>query len=343
MAVDPSPADRLDPSAPAGIHPLGQLDCRFPVSYERSAPAGLALVARLFAAVAARDRGAMAELFHYPFATYEGVEVVVVESPEQLASAPPPSLDLSSDSVGPASYDLLEGIELHLCNPVGAGVSLRFSRYGPDGHRRCRVEGIYAVTNNDGRWAIELASTIVTPAGSIGVAYEDATLAALRRGRDWMLGYNHRDQELLNSTHQHGRRANVTLANPRANAANARRSRPMDGYAVAGVRSRLRVTETTEASLSSAGANFEEFAELAGGGVGRWAYTVNLPEARVLHASPEKAHTFGGYVRYTADHRPISETHSLGIMTYRAGRWGSSGGIGVVMHHDYTNDLAGPP
>jgi hypothetical protein len=113
----------------------------------------------------------------------------------------------------------------------------------------------------------------------------------------------------------------------------------MDGYPVDGVKSRLRVTETTPESVASADANFDQFAEWAGGGVGPWSYTLNLPEARVLHASAEKAHTFGGYVRYTADHRPISETHSLGIMTYKQARWGSAGGIGVVMHHDYTNDL----
>jgi hypothetical protein len=113
----------------------------------------------------------------------------------------------------------------------------------------------------------------------------------------------------------------------------------MAGYRVTGVKSRLRVTETTAESLAGADANFDQFGEWAGGGVGQWDYTLNLPEARVLHASDDKAHTFGGYVRYTADHRPISETHSVGIMTYKDGRWGSSGGIGVVMYHDYTNDL----
>jgi hypothetical protein len=163
--------------------------------------------------------------------------------------------------------------------------------------------------------------------------------ASLRRGRDWMLGYTLRDQSVLNSTHQLGRRANVTLANPRANAGNARGGDPMGEYRVQGVTSRLRVTETTEESIARMDANFEQFAGWAGGGVGQWAYTINLPEARVLHATVNKAHTFGGYVRYTADHRPTSETHALGIMTYKNGRWGSAGGIGVMMYHDYTNDL----
>ena len=114
----------------------------------------------------------------------------------------------------------------------------------------------------------------------------------------------------------------------------------MAGYRVAGVTSRLRITETTPESVAQMDANFPQFAEWAGGGVGQWNYTINLPEARVLHATVNKAHTFGGYIRYTADSRPTSETHSLGIMTYKNGRWGSAGGIGVMMYHDYTNDLA---
>ena len=329
----------LDPDADPGIHSLGQLDCRFAASYQHSVAAGLQLMAEYFAALSARDGRRLVDLFHFPFATYEGIDVVVVESPEQLLAAPPRSLDFSPVRLPTSYYDVLDAIELHVYNPVGAALSMRYSRFGPGGHKVCSCEGIYAVTNNDGRWAIQLASTIFTPAGSIGVTHEDAVLAALRRGRDWMLGYNRRDQSMLNSTHQLGRRANVALGNPRTNAANARRGDPMGGYKVAGVRSRLRVTEATAESIAAADANFDQFAGWAGGGVGQWDYTLNLPEARVLHASDDKAHTFGGYIRYTADHRPISETHSVGIMTYRDGRWGSSGGIGVVMYHDYTNDL----
>ena len=67
----------------------------------------------------------------------------------------------------------------------------------------------YAFTHNDGTWAIERMSTIFTPAAAIGVRYPEAEQAALRRGRDWMLGYTLRDQTLLNSTHQYGKRAGV--------------------------------------------------------------------------------------------------------------------------------------
>jgi hypothetical protein len=333
----------VDPARPAGLRPLAQLDARFPVAFEASVPAAMRVLTEYFAALARRDLDGMARTLHFPFATYEGTEPVVVERREQLLAEPPPSMNVAGAGVSyiqPGAYDLLDGLELHVYNPIGAGCSLSYSRYAADGRRILRCQGIYAVTNNDGRWGIELISTIFTPDRAIGVTYEDAAQAALRRGRDWMLGYTLRDQALLNSTHQLGRRANVTLASPRANAGNARGGDPMAEYRVKGVTSRLRVTEVTPESLAGMDANFAQFAEWAGGGVGQWAYTINLPEARVLHATVDKAHTFGGYIRYTADSRPTSETHSLGIMTYKNGRWGSAGGIGVMMYHDYTNDLS---
>ena len=72
--------------------------------------------------------------------------------------------------------------------------------------------------------------------------------------------------------------------------------------------------------------------------MGQWAYTVSWPQGRVLHASVDKTHAFLGYLRYTADHRLTSETHSLSVSTYRDGRWGSAGGVGVMMYHDRSND-----
>jgi hypothetical protein len=331
-----------DPVRPAGLHPLGQLDARYPVAFQASVPQAMWLLTEYFAALSRRDLEAVARTLHFPFAIYEGTEPLVVESAEQLLAEPPPSINLAGGNgspIQPGAYEILDGLELHVYNPVGAGCSMTYSRYGADGRRILRCEGIYAVTNNDGRWGIELISTIVTPDRAIGVTYNDAAEAALRRGRDWMLGYTLRDQATLNRTHQLGRRANVTLGNPRANAGNARGGDPMAGYRVKGVTSRLRLSDVTPESLEAMDANFPQFAEWAGGGVGQWAYTINLPEAHVLHATVDKAHTFGGYVRYTADHRPTSETHSLGIMTYKDGRWGSAGGIGVMMYHDYTNDL----
>jgi len=319
----------MDPLKPTGLHPQGQLDARFAVSYEATVPKALSLMAEFFAALAARDLERMAGCLHFPFATYEGTEPDVVESLEQLRADPPKSLNVTGQGkshIQPGGFDLLDGIELHLYNPVGAGLSLSYSRYGADGQKILSCQGIYAITNNDGRWGIELMSTIFTPARAIGLAYEDAEIAALRRGRDWMLGYTLRSQAVLNSTHQLGKRANVGLSNPRTNAGGARGGDPMVGYKIDGVKSRLRVTTATPESIAAADANFDQFAEWAGGGVAQWDYTINLPEARVLHATVDKAHTFGGYVRYTTDSRPVSETHGLGVMTYKDGRWGARAG-----------------
>jgi hypothetical protein len=333
-------ASASNPAAPAGLRPGAQLDARFPVAFAETVPAAMRVLTAFFTALGRRDLDGLAATLHFPFATYEGIEPVVVESAEQLRAAPPQSLDVrpGSENIQMGAFDLLDELALHVYNPVGAACSLSYSRHAADGRLIARSDGIYAVTNNDGRWGIELISTIITPAAAIGVQHNDAAEAAVRRGRDWMLGYSRRDQSLLNSTHQLGRRANITLANPRANAGNARGGDPMAEYRVQGVKSRLRISETTPESIAAMDANFPQFAGWAGGAVGQWAYTINLPQARVLHATVDKAHTFGGYIRYTADHRPTSETHSLGIMTYKNNRWGSAGGIGVMMYHDYSND-----
>src|SRR6201999_600185 len=104
-----------------------------------------------------------------------------------------------------------------------------------DGHTLVQCDGIYATTNNDGRWAIELASTIYTPTALIGQVYNDAVEASLRRGRDWMLGYTLRSQALLNSTRKPGRNASITVYGPRERAGSARAGNPMAGYVSRGV------------------------------------------------------------------------------------------------------------
>ncbi len=45
-----------------------------------------------------------------------------------------------------------------------------YDRYGSDGKSYCN-EGVYTVTNNDGRWALQLMSTIFTPDPMIGMSH----------------------------------------------------------------------------------------------------------------------------------------------------------------------------
>jgi hypothetical protein len=80
------------------------------------------------------------------------------------------------------------------------------------------------------------------------------------------------------------------------------------------------------------------FFSIAGQGMGRWAYSLPLHDARVLHASMNKAHVIGGYTRFTADGHQSCELRSLGVMAYRRGRWSSAGGIGGMVRRDCTND-----
>jgi hypothetical protein len=333
------------PAKPETISPIGQLDARYPVTYEVAVPEAFRVITQWFAGVARRDPRAMAQSMHFPFAIYEDIDPVVVDSAGQFLAAPPASLNFTgrgATQVQPGSYDILDTMQVHTWSPVAVGLSLQFDRFTHDGHKLAHCHGIYAITNNDGKWGLELASTIYTPVDEIGVEYKDAEEWALRRGEDWMLGYNLRDQSVLNSTRRPRKSASIAVYGPRDRAGNARAGNPMAGYEWKGVKSRLRVHQSTAEEIARADANFDQFAQWAGGGVGQWQYTLNHPQARVLYASATKAHDVGGYLRYTADHTLISETRGLGVLTYKDNEWAGSGFIGnMILHHDRTNSL--PP
>ena len=222
--------------------------------------------------------------------------------------------------------------------PTGIGCSLSYSRYDARGHRIGTSDGIYGIANNNGRWGIQWMSAIFTPVPAIGVRYADAEEAALRRNRDWMLGYSRRDQDILNSTQQFGTRAHLTLSNPRDNARNARQGSPLAGYEVAGVTSRLRVSTLTPRDPRRVDANFEQFAELGGRG-GR---PVGLHHQ--LAARPGAALHRGQDARpagLPALHRrpPAHVRDALADGVDLPGRpMGERRGVGVMMYHDLSND-----
>jgi hypothetical protein len=318
-------------------------DCRFPVAYEASVPEAMAVITRYFTALAKRDLSAMARTLHFPYATYEGVEPTVYENAQAFIAKPVGSIDPSGrgeSEIRAGYYDMLDTIELHTFNPVNVGLALSFTRYQPDGDKLGQYNTIHAVTLNGGRWGIQLSSTIFTPEGQRTNVYTDAVEANLRESRDWMLGYSVRDPKILATRRGiTGRRtAGVRGPNARAFLESSRDGKPMAPYD-ATVENRLVITEPN-APRAREDFNFDIFYDMAGGGVGDYGYTLILPNERVLHAGVDKAHTFGGYIRYTPDNRLISETRSLGIMTYDAveKRWASGGGLGQSMYHDYTND-----
>jgi hypothetical protein len=136
----------------------------------------------------------------------------------------------------------------------------------------------------------------------------------------------------------------------------SRAGAPMSPYNYKGVKNRLRVAEpgtmrqtggvnggSTDGILGNSPLIGDEetpglFFSVAGQGVGRWAYSLPLHDARVLHASMNKAHIIGGYVRFTADGHQSSELRTLGVMAYRRGRWANAGGLGGMVRRDCTND-----
>jgi hypothetical protein len=354
---------------PAGLRPNAQLDGRFPVSYQTSVAMAMKYLLDYFAAFSSRDLQGVASTIHFPYATYEGIEPIVYQTADEFIKNPPPSLNVTNGQykqfmpgvydllARPGTYDIMDNLQLKTYNPVNVGVELCYTRYRANGEKIGINQGIYAVTNNDGKWGLQLSSIIFTPADYVGQEYRDAVEAHLRQGRTGMMAWSYHNPDMLRAS-SGGRPSDRKIASITAPPGTdhwiraARAGTPMEPYNTAGRTSRLTVSGTNVARQADATtprvannmkeANGEDgyFYELASGGVGKYAYTLTLPDSAVLHAGPDKAHTIGGYIRYTADAEPITETRSLGVMIYDgiAGRWENGGSFGQTMRRDCTND-----
>ncbi|MGH9562901.1 MAG: twin-arginine translocation signal domain-containing protein, partial [Terracidiphilus sp.] len=148
---------------PAGMSPRGIPDLRFPICYQDSVPAAVRVMTDYFAALGQRDLKGMAEMLHFPFGTFERTDVIVVQSLDELLAHAPASMNMIDHPerftahdgyLQPGSYDVLDGIEVFNSNPVAVNLSLKYNRFASDGHKLLRCQGIYCVTNNDGKWAI---------------------------------------------------------------------------------------------------------------------------------------------------------------------------------------------
>jgi hypothetical protein len=369
---------------PVGLRTNSMLDARFPVYYRASVGEAMKLLTEYFALFSARDLAGVANTMHFPYATYEGVEPIVYKTTAEFIANPPPSLNVTNNDKGnpfpgtykmvtrPGTYDILDNLQLHTYNPINVGLELCYTRYRADGHKIGISQGIYAVTNNDGKWGLQLSSMIFTPSDFVGVTYNDATEALLRQHRTGYADLSYHDVDMIrlrglagvagpppgSKRPQTTRRSASIMGD--AGAVSyldaARAGVPMEPYNTRGVKSRLRVTDPENPANNFSGGpdnritsniwvtpegGFGPFYELAGEGAVTYSYTFVLPDMRVLHAAPDKAHTVTGYVRFTPEHDVISETRSLGIMVYdtRNERWENSGGYGQMTRHDCTNDV----
>ncbi len=339
---------------PDNLLPGAQLDSRFPVSFTEPVTEGLRLVVAFFTALNQRDVVAMADTLHFPFAIYEDIEPLIYQTRADFISNPPPSLNATGSGytkIARDSYDLLEGVNVHLYCPVGGVFSLAYTRYNAQGFKLFDCDGVYSVTNNDGRWAIQLISTIWHEAGYEDNEYPDAEMADRIGGQGYLSAFGYRDEALLNdrSTGRGSyepelpvgtRRASVGFGyGPRDRSQNARDNDPMQGWRTSGVTTRLSVSEVTaDTGTGSFSTRLDEFVALAGGTVGEYDYTRLRPDRPlVIHATHDKAHVLNGYWRFTADGTLISETRGMSIRIWKAGNWGDAGGLGQVTHHDRSN------
>ena len=358
-------AEVKDPVAPAGLKPGAELDGRFPLMYESSVPETMKLAAQYMAALTRRDLGGLSELFHYPFVTYEGIDTVVVNSKDELMSNPPPSLNTTGTGVNKirkGSYDILDKIELLCYTPVGAGISLNFSRFDANGKKLQGVSGIYGMTNNDGKWGIEFMSTIFRPADQLHLSY-DAEQFAQRSihdtYRDHDLGrkYNGLDPNYTTQADVNpGKWGGVTIGSYSFSFVGRPGQSTMDAYKVKGVKSRLHVTGGDAASApaparapnpnaQAAGNGDERFRSVSGGGVGKFFETLEWNDSRVLAADMEKAHAVSGNNRFMEDGSLVNKGVYMVVLLYRNGRFTASDGpaiFGRQMYQDRTNDLLPP-
>jgi hypothetical protein len=174
---------------PKNLRTGGMLDARFPVYYKTAVPEAMRLLTEYFAAFNERDMETVAKTLHFPYATYEGIEPLLYHSADEFLKNPPPSIHESNrpdSQMRPGTYDIIDVLQLQTFNPVNVGLELCYSRYRADGYRLGVNHGIYAITNNDGKWGIQLSSIIFTPTEDLN----ENTMMRLRRscaraGQGW--------------------------------------------------------------------------------------------------------------------------------------------------------------
>jgi hypothetical protein len=337
---------------PRGMSPRGVPDLRFPMCYQESVPAAVRVMTDYFAALGRRDLKGMAEMLHFPFGTFERTEAVVVQSARDLLAGAPASMNMTehperfTDHDGylkPGSYDVLDGIEIFNSDPVAVNLSLNYNRFGPEGHQLLRCQGIYCVTNNDGKWAIQAMSTIFTPAHMIHVEYGDSIAAARRLRQDHCLAYMNDDARAVwGPIRQLGLNLGVSGGGPSWELAPQGRYRSLEGLRVKGVKTRLSATSYTQEMLDRTHVDFAAYRALwphLGLGNWGWDFADAAPGGRVIHANLEKVHALQGASRYTTSGEYINDSVELDVITYRKGRWGIAGLFGYMTTHDRANDV----
>lgn len=339
---------------PTGMSPRGIPDLRFPICYKESVPAAVGVMTQYFAALSQRDLKGVAETLHFPFGTFERTDAVIVRSADELLTHAPASMNMSehpersTDHDGylkAGCYDVLDGIEIFNSNPVAVNLSLNYNRYSAEGHKLLRCEGIYCVTNNDGKWAIQAMSTIFTPAGMLHVPYNDSVAAARRLRQDHCLAYMNDDQQAVwGPIRQLGLNLGVDAGGASWEIAAQGDYAALQRLRVKGVKTRLTTQNYTQEMLDNSHVDFAAYRALWPKlGLGNWGWDLAdaAPGGRIIHAGLEKVHAFQGASRYTTCGEYINDSVEMDVVTYKKGRWGLAGLFGYMTTHDRANDVRG--
>ena len=361
-------ASTEDPQAPPGLK--GTPDLRYPLCYKTPAIEGTRCLMEYFAALSQRDLKGMADVMHFPFGSWEGTNPVVVKTADDLIKQAPASMNMTTNPerftdhdgyMKQGCYDIFAGMEIFNSDPISANMALTYDRYDVTGRKLLRCEGIYCATNNDGRWALQLASTIFTPADLIGTRYPDAEMAAKRLRIDHDLQFVTKDASFNATTTQVGPTIGLggggtpvastnnadtrTAAGLKHSQTFIRMHRPggvMSLFRAKGVKSRLSVRDVTEDDLKrdAEPIDYEEYRDTFKPlGVGPWGWVFGVvPAERIVHQTVDKVHFITGATRYTATGEVINTDAQVAIATYRKQRWGLSGGLSYVMTQDCGND-----
>lgn len=354
------PTDLEPPPSPAGLNKGDLVDNRFRITYERSVPATVSVLTQHFAALSERNLAGIADTLHFPFAVHEQFSIrmpVIVRTREQFMESPPASVGVTLKPVRfgpqdgwlrPGLYDVLVGLEVLHFNPVMCNAAMTFDRYDENGKLTHRCQGVYLVTNNDGRWAIQLFSTIFTPAQNIGVEWPDALAMAFRPRMNHVLGIWDDDGTILPGLARHDSYPRVdVMGGGVANLTDTAMTDPMRPFATRGVTTRLRIldapgpprpprpaTEPRRTRWDMVQDGFQQINKGERGGS-----TTKMRDARVLHHNSNKIHLISGVERWNTSGEELSVTQQVQVVSYKKGIWARDLDFGYFDTHARINNL----
>jgi hypothetical protein len=320
------------------------LDLRNPVSYAGVASATRVLMDH-FKALSERDIKGVADTLHFPYGTFEQTDAVVVKTADDFLGAPPASVNMTTNPerftdhdgyITEGSYDVFGGLEVFNSDPIQVNLALTYDRYSARGNRLLQCQGVYCITNNDGRWGIQVMSTIFTPGPMVGMKFPESVMTAHRLRETHTLAYQRAYlPDVWAKTRQLGVNLGVIAAKD-----------DDFGFAKAperrnGIKNRLQVVNYTQERLDAIKIDFplarNRWKSL---GLGNWGFDWGGgPPARLIHQSVDKVHMYDGTTRFTAGGEYISNTEEIDVITLVKDRWGIAGILGYILNHDRSNDV----